>query len=96
MQRLLLGAGLLAVLAGSLVLVPQARAEAQEQCFGVALAGQNDGIGSEARKGSSTVNYQGDAWRWVPRGTCLTMVLPVQPDGTPRRGALQPLGRDRP
>jgi hypothetical protein len=32
----------------------------------------------------------------VPAGTCLTMTVPVQPDGTPRRGALEPLDRDRP
>ena len=42
------------------------------------------------------MDYQGDAWIWVPAGTCLTMALPVQPDGTPRRGAHEPLDRDRP
>lgn len=96
MKRLLVGAGLLAALAAGFATVPQARAEAQEKCYGVALAGQSDGIGNQTKKARATVNYQGDAWIWVPRGTCLTMVLPVQPDGTPRRGALQPLGRDRP
>jgi hypothetical protein len=32
----------------------------------------------------------------VASGSCMTMPLPVQPDGTPRRGALEPLDRDRP
>ncbi len=73
-----------------------AAAQSQERCFGVAPAGANDGIGSGGAPGSSTVDFQGDAWVMVPAGTCLTMALPVQPDGTPRRGALEPLERDRP
>jgi uncharacterized membrane protein len=71
-------------------------AAAAERCYGVALAGQNEGLGAEAAPGGSTVDYQGDAWIMVPDGSCLTMALPVQPDGTPRRGALEPLDRDRP
>jgi uncharacterized membrane protein len=76
--------------------VPVAHAQAREKCFGVAPAGGNDGIGDEESPGTSRVDFQGDAWIWVPAGTCLTMPLPVQPDGTPRRGALEPLERDRP
>jgi uncharacterized membrane protein len=71
-------------------------ARAEERCYGVAPAGENQGIGSREAPGSSTVDFQGDAWVMVPDGTCLTMALPVQPDGTPRRGALEPLDRDRP
>jgi uncharacterized membrane protein len=72
------------------------RAQAEERCYGVARAGDNDGIGRDSNPGTSTVDYQGDAWVAVPAGRCLTMPLPVQPDGTPRRGSLQPLDRDRP
>ncbi len=71
-------------------------AQAKERCYGIARAGANDGIGDAATPGGSTVNFQGDAWVLVPRGTCLTTPLPVQPDGTPRRGALRPLERDLP
>jgi uncharacterized membrane protein len=71
-------------------------AQDQERCYGVAPAGLNDGIDEREAPGTSTVDYQGNAWMWVPAGTCLTMALPVQPDGTPRRGAPQPLDRDRP
>ena len=71
-----------------------ASAQAEERCYGVAPAGENDGIAEREAPGSSTVDYQGDAWTWVPAGTCLTMAVPVQPDGTPRRGALEPLDRD--
>lgn len=73
-----------------------ASAQTEERCYGVAPAGQNQGLGSGGAPGTSTVDFQGDAWVMVPEGTCLTMALPVQPDGTPRRGALEPLDRDRP
>ena len=42
------------------------------------------------------MDFQGNAWITVPDGACLTMTPPPQPDGTPRRGALEPLDRDRP
>lgn len=93
------GAGLaMALMAAAVILAPDARAQepAREKCFGVALAGQNDGIGRDAVPGGATVDYQGTAWVWVQRGSCMTKALPVQPDGTPRRGALDPLKRDRP
>ena len=67
-----------------------------ERCYGVARAGQNDGIAAREAPGTSSVDYQGNAWVAVPAGTCLTMPVPVQADGTPRRGSLEPLDRDRP
>ena len=69
---------------------------AEERCYGVAPAGKNDGIDDGEAPGTSTVDYQGNAWILVPDGTCLTQPVPVQPDGTPRRGALEPLDRNRP
>jgi uncharacterized membrane protein len=71
-------------------------ASADERCYGVAPAGENQGIGPREAPGSSSVDYQGDAWVMVPDGTCLTRALPVQSDGTPRRGSPEPLDRDRP
>jgi uncharacterized membrane protein len=71
-----------------------AAAADNERCYGVALAGENDGIGTRAAPGTSTVDYQGDAWVLLPVGACVRCALPVQPDGTPRRGALEPLDRD--
>ena len=64
-----------------------------EKCFGVALAGQNDcaaGPGTTCQ-GTSTIDYQGNAWKYVPAGTCMTMELP---DG--RKGATEALTRDLP
>ena len=64
-----------------------------EKCYGVALAGQNDcaaGLGTTCQ-GTSTVDYQGNSWKFVDGGTCATMELP---DG--RTGSPEPLDRDLP
>ena len=69
-----------------------------EKCFGVVLAGQNDcaaGAGTTCA-GTSMVDYQGNAWKFVPAGTCLTMELPAAMDGTARMGAMEELTRDLP
>ena len=50
----------------------------KEKCYGVALAGQNDcaaGPGTSCA-GTSTVDYQGNAWKYVEEGTCLTIDTP--------------------
>ena len=70
-----------------------AAAQAQEKCYGVALAGENGcaaGPGTTCA-GSSTVDYQGNAWKLVPAGTCATMEV----EGG-RMGSLEPLERDLP
>ena len=49
-----------------------------EKCYGVAKAGQNDckaGAGTSCA-GTSKVDYQGDAWKHVPKGACVTMKTP--------------------
>ena len=46
-----------------------------EKCYGVALAGKNDCKAGEGTtcQGSSKVDYQGNAWSKVAKGTCVTM-----------------------
>jgi uncharacterized membrane protein len=49
-----------------------------EMCYGVALKGQNDcfaGAGTTCA-GTSTVNYQGNAFKLEPAGTCTTITTP--------------------
>lgn len=73
-------------------------AAAKEKCFGISLAGDNDcaaGPGTTCA-GSSTVDYQGNAWTLVDAGTCESMELPAMADGTPRKGSLTELDRDLP
>lgn len=70
-----------------------AAAAAKEKCYGVSLAGQNDckaGAGTTCA-GTSTIDYQGNAFKMVPAGTCASMELP---EG--RMGALEELDRDIP
>ncbi|GHE02689.1 signal peptide protein [Defluviimonas sp. 20V17] len=71
---------------------PAAAAE-KEKCYGVSLAGQNDckaGPGTTCA-GSSKVDYQGNAFKLVPAGTCAKMELPGG-----RMGSLTSLKRDVP
>ena len=75
-----------------------AQAQTQEKCFGVSLAGKNDcaaGPGTTCA-GSSTVDYQGNAWTLVKTGTCTEIELPAMADGSPRMGSLEELDRDLP
>ena len=51
---------------------------AMEKCYGVAMAGKNDcaaGPGTTCA-GTSKMDYQGNAWKYVPAGTCATMKTP--------------------
>ena len=50
----------------------------KEKCFGISLAGKNDcaaGPGTTCA-GSSKVDYQGNAWTYVPKGTCTSIKTP--------------------
>jgi uncharacterized membrane protein len=83
-----LAASLVAVL--SLASAPPASADdSKEKCYGVALKGQNDcaaGPGTTCA-GTSKVDYQGNAWKLVPKGTCTSMTTPLGP------GSLTPITR---
>jgi uncharacterized membrane protein len=77
--------------------LPAAAAD-NEKCYGVSLAGQNDcaaGPGTTCA-GTSTVDYQGNAWKLVPAGTCETMEVMAMDDGSKRMGSLEALDRDLP
>ncbi len=78
----LIAAGAMAT-ALTLISVPSVSAqdEEMENCYGVALAGKNDcaaGPGTSCA-GTSTIDYQGNAWSLVPAGTCASI---ERPDGT--------------
>ncbi|WP_300574594.1 DUF2282 domain-containing protein [Phenylobacterium sp.] len=79
----LAAAGALLALSGAVTFAAAAdgtadKAGAKEKCYGVALAGQNDcaaGPGTSCA-GTSKVDYQGNAWKLVPAGTCTTIKTP--------------------
>ncbi|MGH6855089.1 MAG: BufA1 family periplasmic bufferin-type metallophore [Aestuariivirga sp.] len=60
-----------------------------EKCFGVALKGQNDCAAGEGTScaGTSTIDYQGNSWKFVPKGTCVSTKTPLGP------GSLEPIKR---
>ena len=71
--------------------VKAAMAAGKEKCYGVALKGKNDcaaGAGTTCQ-GTSKVDYQGNAWKFVDGGTCEKMMLPGG-----RHGSLTALKRD--
>jgi uncharacterized membrane protein len=55
-----------------------ATAAGKQKCYGVALKGQNDcaaGPGTTCQ-GTSTVDFQGNAWKFVLAGTCANITVP--------------------
>lgn len=70
--------------AAALAATPSVAAAAKgdkEKCYGVALKGKNDcaaGPGTSCA-GTSTVDYQGNAWKYVAKGTCVKMGGTLKP-----------------
>ena len=61
----------------------------KDKCFGISLAGKNDcaaGAGTTCA-GTSKKNYQGNAWKYVAKGTCASIKTPK---GV---GSLKPIAR---
>jgi uncharacterized membrane protein len=86
----LAGLAVTAGLAAGLASAPAAAQKApMEKCYGIAKAGQNDcaaGPGTSC-SGTSTRDYQGNAWKLVKKGTC-------EKTKTPKgNGSLKPLNR---
>ena len=95
-------AGSIALALSQAAVVQTAQAGAKEKCFGISLAGQNDcaaGPGTSCA-GTSTVDYQGNAWTLVPSGDCAkygveeTVAQFDLPED--RVGSLEALDRDLP
>jgi len=63
----------------------------RDKCFGVALKGKNDcAAGANSCAGTSTADHQGDAWKYVPAGTCEKTVSPTSPTGFGQLAAFKP------
>jgi uncharacterized membrane protein len=61
----------------------------KDKCYGISKAGKNDcaaGAGTSCA-GSSKVDYQGNAWKYVAKGTCTKIQTPKGP------GSLTPKSR---
>ncbi|GAC1608172.1 MAG: hypothetical protein NVS3B2_17470 [Ramlibacter sp.] len=80
-----LSAAALALALGTAFLALPAAAQNadKDKCFGVALKGKNDcaaGAGTTCA-GTSKVDYQGNSWSLVPKGSCEKTVSKTSPTG---------------
>ena len=68
---------------------PAVQAAEMEKCYGISLKGQNDCAAGEGTScaGTSTIDYQGNAWKYVAKGTCTKIQTPKGP------GSLTPKSR---
>ncbi|NDY90326.1 BufA1 family periplasmic bufferin-type metallophore [Ideonella livida] len=60
-----------------------AQAAEKEKCYGVAMKGKNDcaaGPGTTCA-GTSKMDYQGNAWSYVPKGSCEKTASKTSPSG---------------
>ena len=95
-------AGAVALAVSSALAPLPASAGSKEKCFGIALAGKKGcGVGGGTTcAGTSTVDYQGNAWKVVPKGECVK--YGVEEDNPEfelpgdRVGSLTALDRDLP
>ncbi len=79
----------LAVAAGTASAGPKPPQPTKDKCFGISLKGDNDcaaGPGTTCA-GTSTVDYQGNSWKYVVKGTCETIKTPAG------NGSLVPIKR---
>jgi len=82
-QKLAMSLAIAAALSSALATVATspAQAGAKEKCYGIALKGLNDcaaGAGTTCAA-TSKVDYQGNAWKLVDKGTCTTTKTPFGP-----------------
>lgn len=83
------GVALAAGITAGLTMTPAAAQSGKEKCYGVAKAGKNDcaaGPGTSC-SGTSTRDYQGNAWKLVDKGTCTSIKTPKG------KGSLTPIKR---
>lgn len=77
-RNVLTAISLAALVQGAAFAATKPAKPAMEKCYAISLAGQNDcaaGPGTSCA-GSSKVDYQGDAWKKVPAGTCVAIKTP--------------------
>ena len=80
---------LTALAAGTAAAGPAKPQPTADKCSGMSLAGQNDcaaGAGTSCA-GTSKRHYQGNAWKYVPKGTCTKISTPKG------SGSLKPIAR---
>lgn len=80
-------AAALSMIAAPAFAAPKPPQPTMDKCFGIAMKGENDcaaGAGTTCA-GTAKTDYQGDAWKYVAKGTCASIKTPK---GT---GSLEPI-----
>lgn len=64
----------------------------KERCYGISMAGKNDcaATGNNSCAGTSRVDFDKGAWKYVAKGTCASMEVTLK-DGMKRKGSLAPV-----
>jgi uncharacterized membrane protein len=88
-NTLLAIAGAMTAVIASSTVTTAVQAASKEKCYGVSKKGQNDCAAGEGTScaGTSTIDFQGNSWKYVPKGTCVSMETPHGP------GSLKPIKR---
>jgi uncharacterized membrane protein len=82
-------AGALATALAAVASPSFAQESSKEKCYGVSLKGMNDCAAGPGTTCAATakVDYQGNAWRLVPKGPCASITTPSG------AGSLEPIKR---
>lgn len=70
-------------IASAPVAAQSSMATVKEKCYGIALAGKNDckaGAGTSCA-GTAKIDHQGNAWSFVPKGSCTKTASTTSPTG---------------
>ena len=64
----------------------------KERCYGISHAGKNDcaATGNNSCAGTSKMDFDKGAWKYVAKGTCMSMEVTLK-DGMKRKGSLAPI-----
>jgi uncharacterized membrane protein len=88
---------LAAAVAAALAIASQAASATEQKsenvkCFGISKAGENDcaSSGSNTCAGTAKMDYDGRAWKLMPKGTCETTEVTLK-NGKKRNGSLEPV-----
>lgn len=77
--KIAIGAGAVLAFGATAALAQTPAKPEMEKCYGVSRAGQNDcaaGPGTSCA-GTSTRDWQGNAWKLVAKGTCASIATPA-------------------
>ena len=71
-------AAALSMISSPVFAAPKPPQPTMDKCYGIALKGDNDcaaGAGTTCA-GTAAADYQGNAWKYVAKGTCATIATP--------------------